>query len=215
MKIVNLSNISIAILLLLMLSSCENQVMVETTVNEDGSIDKMFTLYKSDSAGKATLDQTFGVSEAKGWTKVVSRADKKMANGKSTPSIGGQTTEGTSSKLYQVTYTKVFPSTNAMNDEMAIYTDTTLQITAAFEKRFRWFYTYIDYSETYHPVNKLKLPIDTYITPEDSIFIERLPAEGDKISKADSNQLRILNDKLFEKYGTPAIMEEYLEIVIS
>lgn len=213
MKIANLFNI--LFVAMLMLSSCDNDVTVETTVNEDGSIDKMITLYRSDSTKNATFDQTFGVSEARGWTKVIARTNDEVANDSSIKISGAKTAEaGTSSEQYQITYTKVFPSSDAINEEMAIYTDTTLQVTTKFEKCFRWFYTYLYYSETYHPVNKLKLPISNYVTPEDSIFIERLPGEGEKISKSDSIQLSILNDKLFEKYGTPAIMDEYLEIMI-
>ncbi|RAW00830.1 hypothetical protein [Pseudochryseolinea flava] len=190
---------------LIMLSSCENKVTIETTVNEDGSVDKSFTIPKGDTAKGDYAIKTFGVLVKDGWTKTSS-----ITRPASVDKDGA-----IHSAEFKINYTKAFPSVKEMNEALGYYSDTTLQTTAIFEKRFRWFYTYIFYSETYHPINKLSLPIDDYITREDSAFIDRLPAEGKKISKADSVYLASLNDKIFEKYGLDAVKEEYFQIMLT
>jgi hypothetical protein len=162
------------------------------------------------NAGKlAETEKMLGLSEMKGWTRTSKQTtDSATDERTTTSSIVSQDVK------YTVQYTKTFPTTEAINAEFGQYSDTTLQVTSTFEKQFRWFYTYLYYSETYHPINKMDMPIDLYITSEDSAFVERLPAEGRKITPADSLQFTMLHDKLFDKYGTAAIMDEYIRIVL-
>jgi hypothetical protein len=55
-------------------------------------------------------------------------------------------------------------------------------------------------------------PVDDFVTQEDYAFIERLPAEGKTISKADSLFLDNLHNKLFDVYGLRAIYERHYKI---
>lgn len=181
---------------ILLLSSCGHNVSNETTVYEDGTVDKTFVFYQRDgNVGESR--KMFRLSPATGW--------KERKN--SLENSGNDS-------AFQIMYSKTFPSVDVMNLEFAQVSDSTFQVTSTFEKKFRWFYTYLYYSETYHPINKLKLPINQYITPEDSAFVERLPGEGQLISHADSIYLTQLNNKLFDQYATDAIMDEYMKIAL-
>lgn len=194
MKILN--KILRALLAMALLAACDHRVCNETVVNEDGSIHKIFSFYQGNPKDLES-EKMIGLSEGSGWTRKALHVDTAA-----------------SKKAYQVQYEKTFPSVGAMNSELGRHTDSTLQITGSFETRFRWFYTYFDFSETYHHVNKMKLPIKKFVTAEDSAFVERLPAEATRISQADSLHLWLLNEKLFDRYGTEAIVDEYFNIAI-
>jgi len=114
-----------------------------------------------------------------------------------------------------IAYEKSFPSAEAANLELASTNDSLFRVTSTFTKNFRWFYTYLYYSDTYHALSNLSYPITDYVTPEDYAFIDRLPAEGMPISKADSLQLTVLNSKLFDIYGLRALFEEHFNIAIT
>jgi hypothetical protein len=58
----------------------------------------------------------------------------------------------------------------------------------------------------------MTLPPDDFITQEDYAFIERLPAEGTTISKADSLYLTELHKKIFDVYGLRAIYEAHYNL---
>jgi len=177
----------------LVLASCEHDVAMETTVHEDGSLDKVF-VFENEDASKNIV----GLTEKTGWTKSVKQKENKP-----------DTVKG---KEVIVTFRKTFASAQEANTELAISSDTLFRVSATFEKKFRWFYTYLYYADTYHAVNRMKLPVNDYVTPEDYAFIDRLPAEGKPISKADSLYLSELNKKLFDIYGLKAIYEEYFSI---
>lgn len=188
------SKITFAAIVVALLTGCSHAVMNETLVNEDGSLKKSFRI-EYDEIEKGVSERRLGISAQNGWTRSeVSR-------------------ESSIDSANSVAFTKFFPSTSALNNELGRRTDTTLVITTDLKKKFRWFFTYIYYTETYHPANTMHLPIDRYITREDSMFVDRLPAEGKKISFADSLYLAVLNDKLFETYGSEAITEEYVTAV--
>lgn len=177
------------LLIILTLASCEFDVATETTVYPDGSLDKTIAVEKTDSA-----NFIFHVSD---WERSVLKKGKKD-------------TAKTDSAQYD-TFTrfhKKFTSAEEANADLSVVSDTILQVTSKFEKRFRWFYTYITYSETYHKLNKMKIGPEDYVTHEDYAFIDRLPAEGQKISKADELYLSLLRDKIFEQYGEQVLYEE-------
>ncbi len=171
-------------------ASCEHDVAMETTVHEDGSLDKVIVFENEDSS-----KNILGLGSTAGWTKSVERASSKNDSVKNRDVI--------------VTFRKTFASAEEVNTELAVPNDTLFRVSGKFEKKFRWFYTYIYYADTYHAINRMKLSIDDYVTQEDYAFIDRLPAEGKTISKADSLYLIELNKKLFDIYGTIAIYDEY------
>jgi hypothetical protein len=191
MKKINLAIISLAILIM----SCENPIRMETKVHEDGSLDKTIVLEKTDSSRSEA--NMFGISEKKGWVVASKYIPSKDAERK-----------------FNVTFTKSFSSVEAANKELDIPIDTLFQNHASFEKKFRWFYTYIRYSETLRPIDRLKkINSKDYFNLEDSLFISRLPGEGTPISKADSLFLQQLNDKIFDRYAQDALFAEYYAIL--
>ena len=168
--------------------------MLFRSVHEDGSLDKAFII-----ESKVNTKNVFSVTEQSGWQKSILKST-------------GQSDTAQSKTI--TLWKKTFASAKAANDELAAPNDTLFRVSSRFEKKFRWFYTYIYYADTYHAINRMKLPIDSYVTTEDYAFINRLPAEGKTISKADSLYLNELNKKLFDTYGLKAIYEEYYAINI-
>jgi hypothetical protein len=177
-------------------SSCDHKVYTETTVHEDGTLDKTIVVQSPDST-----DYFFGLSKEKGWDMKAEPVDTVKKDKDAKP------------KLY-LTFRKTFASSEKANEELAMKNDTLFHITSKFEKRFKWFYTYIYYSDTYHCINRMDYPVDDYVTPEDYAFIDRLPAEGKPISKADSLYLDNLHNKLFDVYGLRAIFERHYKIEV-
>lgn len=182
--------IVILVAIIAFFSSCEHSVSMKTTVHDDGSLDKIIEM-ETDSIGSKNFA---GIGASSGW-----RIETKAKD----------TIKKTDEKKFVSTYTKHFLSTSEANLDLALPSDSLFRIKSEFDKKFRWFYTYISYSDTYLAINRLKLSTTNFFTQEDYAFINRLPAEGKSISKADSLYLNNLNDKIFETYGTRAIFEEY------
>ncbi len=185
----------IVLLTAVALAACENPIAQETKVHEDGSLDKAIIFEKTDSS---VLERNiFNVGTANGWKVTVS------------PIMDGKNDD-----KYRVQFEKSFGSSEAMNAELDVASDTLFRVKSSFEKKFRWFYTYIRYSETYRPLNRFKmLPYDEFFNAEDMQFIRRLPAEGASISKADSVSLQMLNMKVDDYYARAAIANEQVDIL--
>lgn len=184
----------ISLFVILTLASCEFDVVTETTVYPDGSLDKTMAVERTDSA-----NFVFNVSD---WERSVIKKEKK------------DTSDKTDSVQYDTftSFHKKFASAEEANADLSVVSDTVLQVTSKFDKKFRWFYTYITYSETYHKLNKMKVGPEDYLTQEDYAFIDRLPAEGRKISAADELYLNLLHDKIFSKYGEEVIYQELFNL---
>lgn len=172
------------------LSACDHHVSMETTVHDNGSLDKTIVLETAD-----TTKNFLGIGVSKGW-KMSTRLMEDSAKEKSDKD-----------RKWNVTYQKTFASAEAVNAEMATPNDTLFRVESKFDKKFRWFYTYLYYADTYRTINRMDFPPDDFIAPEDYSFIERLPAEGKVISKADSLYLSELHKKIFDIYGLRAIYE--------
>lgn len=177
------------------LVGCENPIAQETRVHEDGSLDKTIIFEKTDSS--VLENNIFRVRQEAGWKVSVS------------PVIDGKNDD----KL-RVQFDKSFGSAEAMNAELDTPSDTLFRVKSSFEKKFRWFYTYIRYAETYRPLNRFRmLRHDDFFNAEDMQFIRRLPAEGARISKADSVSLQMLNIKVDDYYARAAIANEQVDIL--
>jgi len=177
------------------LSACEHQVSMETTVYEDGSLDKTIVLEVED-----TTRNYIGIGSESGWktwTRLVEDSAKEKSEAK---------------KKWIVTYQKHFASSEQATAELAAPSDTLFRISSKSDKKFRWFYTYLYYADTYHTINRMALPPDDFIVPEDYLFIDRLPAEGQTISRADSFYLAELNKRIFDVYGIRAIYESHYDL---
>ena len=181
------------------LFSCQNPMSMETIVHEDGALDKTIVFEKGDSS---LVDRNvFGINSQRNWSASVTRLpeDNKENNYRA---------------QYRIVLTKHFNNAADMNAELGTSNDTLFGIKSSFEKKFRWFYTYIRYTETYSPIDRFKMisPSD-YFNQEDFQFIERLPGEGKNIAKADSVYLQVLNYKVSDVYGNMAIFKEEYTIL--
>ena len=180
------------IIMVMTFSACEHKVYMETTVHEDGSLDKTILLETAD-----TTKNFIGICTHSGWTMMTRPIED---------------TTNKDDRKWNVTYQKKFASANEANAELATASDTLFRVSSTFDKKFRWFYTYLNYSDTYHAINHMTLPPDDYVAREDYAFIDRLPAEGTTISKADSLYLTELHKKIFDIYGVRAIYEAHYSL---
>jgi len=174
--------------------ACENPMTFRTKVNEDGSLDKTITFEKGEA--KLAHENAFGINEKNGWTL------------KKTRSYDSSRVKSDKEK-YRFQFGKHFANDSMINIELDKKIDTLFRVHSHFEKKFRWFYTYIRYTETIRPINRFTMvsPKD-YFTTEDDAFINRLPAEGKAISKADSVYLLLLNEKIGDHFANMGIFEE-------
>lgn len=178
----------------LIVMSCENPVRMETKVHEDGSLDKTVVL-EADSI--YAFHNMFGISARTGWEVT---SNKIVAEN--------------SDLKYAIQFKKSFSSADEINKELDTQVDTLFHVHSSFDKRFRWFYTYIRYSETFKPIDRLKtIKSEDYFTIEDKSFIDRLPGEGRAVSKADSFYLEQLNEKIFNRYANWGMFEEQFDIL--
>ena len=193
--------LALVFMAMVLLASCDHNVSMETTVHEDGKLDKVIVFENKDSA-----KNLLGLSDQNGWEKSVKRKEEPD----STRKVEAQPAQ----PELITTFKKSFASADAANAHLDAPNDSLFQVTSKFEKKFRWFYTYIYYSETFHSLNRMELKPEDYLTPEDYAFIDRLPAEGKKISKADNFFLSELNNRIFDVYGMRAFYEEYFALNI-
>jgi len=185
----------VASILSLLIMSCENPIRMETKVHEDGSLDKTIEFDKADSL--VQFQNYFGVSQSKGW---VMTSEKIESND--------------NKKKFKITFTKSFQSADFINKELGLRSDTLFAVHSNFEKRFRWFYTYIRYSEILSPIDRFKMvDANDYFNQEDRSFINRLPGEETAISKADSLFLKQLNEKIYDQYAKMGMFNEQFAIL--
>jgi hypothetical protein len=190
MKRINILTGWWGLVLLAALSACEHTVSTETTVHPDGSLDKVISCIQKD-----TTRNLWGLDAGQGWRKYIEAAKDSAGNPRK--------------DTWVVRCERSFASADEANAALATDNDTLLRVTSHFERNFRWFYTYLRYSETIHALNNLTLPPTDYLTPEDYAFIDRLPAEGQPISKADQFFLDRLQSRIYDDYGMRAYFEEY------
>jgi hypothetical protein len=188
-------NIFLAALLIISISACEHHVSMETTVHEDGSLDKTIILEMSD-----TTENFLGIGPNTGWKCTTHLMEDSLRK------------NDKDEKKWKAQFEKTFVSAQQATDELATPSDSLFRISSKFEKKFRWFYTYIYYSDTYHAINRMNYPTDDFFTPEDYAFIDRLPADGEIITRADSLFLSRLHEKIFDVYGLRAIFESHYQL---
>jgi hypothetical protein len=183
-----LGSLTAVVFICITLASCDEvNVSMETTVHPDGKLDKTITLEQKDSSRYFI--------NVKDWNKSFLPSKNKI--------------DSTKEKMIIISFTRKFNSVDEANAELAAPSDTMFRVSSKFEKKFRWFYTYMYYADTYYATNRLNYSYENYLAPEDHAFIDRLPAEGTGISKADSLYLGRLQEKLYDFYGFRAIYEAY------
>jgi hypothetical protein len=181
-----------AIITLVYFSSCDRpNVWIETLVYPDGRLDKSFFVKSSDST---KWDSQFYLSkqDIKNWEEKIS-IDTSYYSTQVTDSVTLKI-DSTKHTTYRNTLYRSFRSVEEANRDLATPNDTLFRITSSFEKKFRWFYTYIKYIDTYQPVWRLDCIKDS-LTQEDYDFIAHSPSVGKGLSKMDSIHLDKLNEK--------------------
>lgn len=178
---------AIMLALTIFFSSCVQHVTTETVVHKDGSIERVILLTETDSS--KALNNIFAVREDKGWTLGVTRSE---------------TTDSKRTPKYNIRFSKKFATIQDANKEMNPEDNPEVfKIRSDLQTRFRWFYTYYDYSDTFISLDRLdSVRQEDYFTPEDYAFIERLPAEGKSISRSDKFFLDKLNERIVDDYLT-------------
>jgi hypothetical protein len=167
-------------------AGCDRDREIETTVYEDGHIERTIT---STVNAKGNNQIYFTLEDLKTW-----KNDSIVAD----------------SPNYKYTFTKTFSSAEEANLTFAPpLSDTIFKIRSTFIKEFRWFYTYYYYSDSYLTVNRFRkvVPQD-FFTREDSAFIQRLPAAGKELSPSDELFLEKLNNKVSEDFFSAAYYAE-------
>lgn len=188
-----------ALCMLICLSACDHDITIGSTVHADGSIDRTIVLSDADSA--KAFHNILGINAASGWDIAIEPALK---------------TETEKNNETKITFKKHFASTADANQEMAYNADTLFHLRSTFERKNRWFYTYMEYSDTYLSLDRFSGKSQkAYFTQEDYDFINRLPAEGQPITTADSLYLARLNEKIFDLYGSRSIFEELLSSMVT
>jgi hypothetical protein len=212
----------LAVLILLLNNSCIDHYSVSTKINADGSLERTIQVVCDDSASvfkgnlKIPTDTSWTISTL--WFY-------------STPG------DSTSEKKFEYTATKHFQNVVALNNYLKVENDTSTQIKteSSFSKKFRWFYTYISYKETYRKSlpfeyykpkdfineNELSYFYDddyTYVKEKDSLVhikdLDKIPLLSHQDSlKMDKLEYKIIH-KLSDFLGRN-IYEEYYQYLVS
>ncbi len=198
----------LVVFVLMLFSSCEHQLQMKTKVHPDGRLDKSIVFISNDSV--ETSIRYLGVSSATGWNLT-----REVMNDTTTEtSFSGKSVKVEKNQKFKYAYQKSFPSAAEANAELAQPSDSLFRVTSVFDKKFRWFYTYLTYQETYHAINRFQLPVTDYFTAQDFDFIAQLPPEGKSISKADSLFLDMLMDRIYDHYGSRGYFDEYYSLLL-
>ena len=98
------------------------------------------------------------------------------------------------------TFTKSFPGISALQAcyQASFITPFRVKVEIEVKKKFRWFYTYWEYRETYRAYNPFKLiPITNYLSDEE---LGQWIAAPDSDQNRDDQTDRWLMDNLFEEF---------------
>ncbi len=169
--------ISGLVILILALGACR-EINVRTLVNKDGSFTRIITV-SGDSADAFKKELPYPVDAS--WT---------MTSKKDTAGKG----------KFIVTYTKNYKNAEELRAEIGQDTSWFGQLLRQIDikKRFGFFYSYVEYKETYPAANPFTvLPYKDFVTPEDYLWVTRRhpiedPADSIKRKDAENKVLMYL-----------------------
>src|SRR5512140_863755 len=116
------------------------EIASNTEVRRDGSLQRTYT-FTGDSSEAVTHDYPLPIDST--WTTAARRTDK------------GQ---------FEQTVTRIFRDDQELNALLMDSTRQCVHVRVALERRFRWFFTELRYSETYQNFNPFRaVPISDYI----------------------------------------------------
>ncbi len=137
----------LALLFVLTVSGCRENVTVVTTLFPDGSCDRVVTVTSDsgkvpDVAFPLPVDSSWQIS----WTPPGQKGEK-----------------------YLFTARKHFASIGSLREQYARAADTgKIKIDVSMKKDFRWFYTYFTYTEKYEVYNPFReIPLSKFMTQEE------------------------------------------------
>lgn len=212
----------LAIIISIIAGSCIEYYKVSTKINPDGSLTRTIQVV-SDSN-----------SFFEGNLKVPADSSLWKISGKWIHMVPGDTS---SEKKYEYTATRHFNNVAELNDFLKIDSDTTKEVETKveFRKKFRWFYTFIIFSETYlkeMPFNHAE--IDEYMSEgEYSFFYDdeyTYNRENDslihiadltvipELSPDDSIRVEELEEEIMLKFSdwfVRNVFEEYTDLVLN
>jgi hypothetical protein len=159
--------VPIIVLVLLTASGCKKDKKTTTKINSDGSCVRTVVVNPV-----SDTSSSFPVPIDKSWETRL---------------------EGDTEKVYIAS--KRFDDANQMNNE---YKKTEkVGIDLKFEKKFRWFFTYFNYQETYKPCFQIqRIPIRTFLTKEEYVQYEN----GDTSKALKKRMDEFLTANIFEEF---------------
>lgn len=151
----------LAIIMLFTINSCIDFYEITTRVNADGSLDRTIRVMASDSLAVFKGNIRVPHSGDTNWT-IVSRWHQELDK------------DSKPIKKFEYIASRHFKNTEELNGFLKVNNDTTTEIAVSveFKKQFRWFYTYVTYTETYKksiPFNHY--PIGDFMSDSDLTFI--------------------------------------------
>lgn len=212
----------VAILVLIIANSCIDYYKISTKVNLDGSLERTIQIVADDS-----------VSVFKGNLSVPIDSNWKI----STRWFHEKPNDTSSGKKFEYTATRHFKNVDDLNDYLKIEKDSSagIMIETEFQKKFRWFYTYLTYTETYKksmpftysPVEDFMNETEIgYFTNDEYIYskehdslihikdLEQIPV----LSHSDSLRMEQLQENLSEKlslFVLKNLVEEYVNLLMA
>ena len=194
---------------------------VTTSVNRDGSIHRMYEV-RGDSTG------VFG-----GSLLIPSGKDWKISH-----EYTYKDREDSLSEKSQYVYkaSKTFSTAKELNDWITRDTSRfTIKPKVDLNRRFRWFFTYFDYTETYPMTFPFKnIPVDSFLTemeqsmimdddrvvysPKDKKLVWKKDATSFTYLHSDSLEMKRISDfcqKRLDQWMGASMVQEYLDILNS
>jgi len=205
------------IVLVAALYSCEPENMT-TIVHADGSCERIFIAKATDAFIKGdSASNPFPVSIDKNWKLEWQYDDEEKL--KAWPLTSWTRQPQDSLKQIKVYATRKFASASEMANNFRFNTKSKwndLIPQPVFEKKFRWFYTYYSYSETYPrlPI-KFPMPMEKYMSKEEADYwLTGMPAFDKGISGMELyEKLSVMKEK-FERWASANGWEFQYAIVL-
>jgi hypothetical protein len=210
---------NLAIMVLLLLAGSCLDYTVTTTVNRDGSVMRKYKV-RGDSAD--IFKGSLMIPSGPEW-KISHRMEPKDKN---------DSLSEKSQYVYEASRT--FGSIDELNDWLESDTSMgTIKPMVSLKRKFRWFYTYYEYSEVYPMIFPFqKIPVDSFLTDiEQSVIMDddrtaymsdskkliwRVNDAEYRYTPADSAEMKKISENCeqkFMKWMNASIIEDYLDIL--
>lgn len=194
--------------LLLLFTACNSAVPVDvlTRVNSDGSIDRTYKTHVNNRFMSGDTSEIASVlpmmKNAKDWDiSWKYKQEKEQSHYPLTSDeISRISTDSTLRNPFEIGITQHFENADALNDYSAIRSLSNQKITVSLTKKFRWFYTYYEYTEI-HPKIQSKtqtIPVSTYLTDAEADYW--FNGNTSYILGLNGLEIKDINDNINDKY---------------